>query len=64
MKVKYVLVGFGGIADEPVRRDELGVNHIRALFLAEQPERCVGHILHRGEQHGALPEIYWPYLHN
>ena len=35
------------IADESVRRDELCVHHVCTELLADEPEGCVGHVLHR-----------------
>ena len=45
---------FGRVADQPVRRDELGVDHVGAEAFAHVAERRIGHILHRRQQQGAV----------
>ena len=42
---------------------ELGVHHICPELLAHQAESGVGDIFHRGEQHGAFPQVYRGNLH-
>ena len=48
----------GGIADEPVRGDELRVDHVGAETFAHVAERGVRNVLHGGEQQGLFSEVY------
>jgi hypothetical protein len=41
---------FGGLVHQSVRRNELGVNHVRAEIFAHPAERPVGYVFHRREQ--------------
>lgn len=50
-------------ADEGVGRYELGVDHVGSLFLAEQAEAYVGHILHRRQEYGAVRKRKICYFH-
>ena len=55
--------GLGRVADQPVRRDELGEHQLRAEALADVAERDVGHVFHRGEEDGAGAECEVSDLH-
>ena len=46
-----------GPVDQAAGRDELGREEVRAEPLAEDPERRVGHVLHRGEDERAVAEV-------
>ena len=50
--------GFRRVANEPVRRNELGRDHRRAGFPAQDAEGRVRHILHRRQHHRALSQVY------
>ena len=54
----------GRIAYQPVGRDEFRVNHVGAEPLAHVAERRVGHVLHRRQQQGFLPEFYVGNFHD
>src|SRR5690606_32874459 len=49
--------GVLGAVDEAAGGDELGVEEVRAVPLAEDAERRVGHVLHRGEEERAGSEV-------
>ena len=46
-----------GIPDQPFRRNELRVDHVRPLLPADLPEGSVRHVLHRRKQHRPLTQI-------
>jgi len=53
----------GPVPDEPVRRNELGVHHIRPEFLAQIPEGWIGNILHGCKEQGLVTKIQIVYSH-
>ena len=55
--------GLRGVADEPVRGDELGRDHRRPGLAAQDAEGRVRHVLHRRQHHGALAQVDVRYLH-
>ena len=55
---------FARVPYKPVRRNELGIDHIRPVFLAGPAERRIGHVLHRSQKQGLVPEHYvFAYFH-
>ena len=56
--------GGGDVADQGVGADKLAVGHVGPELLAYEPERLVGHILHRREHHGALAQVDISYFHS
>ena len=51
------------IADQPVRRDKLGIYHVGTEPLAHIAERRIGHILHRSQEQRAVTQFYVGNLH-
>ena len=56
--------GLCGVADQPVRRDEFGIDGGRPLLAAEDTEGGVRNILHRGQQNRFFPQVYVSDFHS
>ena len=59
----HLSYGLGCIADEAVGGDEFCVHHIRAIFFADDAERCISHIFHRCQEHRLVAKINIPNKH-
>ena len=53
----------GRVADQAVRRDEFGVDHIGAELLAHRAERRIGDILHRRQKQRLVAQFQISYFH-
>ena len=59
----HFLIGFPGVPDQSLGRDEFGVHHVGSLLAAYSSEGCVGNVLHRGQEHRLVSEVYIAYSH-
>ena len=53
----------GRVADQPVRRNELRVDHVGAELLAHRAERRIGDILHRRQKQRLVAQFQISYFH-
>ena len=53
-----------GVANQPLRADELGVHDISSVLLAQRAKRRIAHVLHWGEQKGKFRDVDVTYAYH